>query len=143
MLPYIILRRYKMLKKIDHIGLVVKDMEKAVKFYTEIFGFKVLEKNEGRDGELILAMLAIGDIKLEIFQPIKPSSYMSFLEEHGGGVHHISFETDDIVGDTKKLKASGKKLQTEELLTFGDLLIAFIDPSDADNVLIELIEKIT
>ncbi len=130
-----------MLKKIDHIGLVVKDMEKAVKSYTEMFGFKVLEKHEGHDGELILAMLALGDIKLEIFQPIKHSSYMSFLEEHGGGVQHISFETDDIVGDTEKLKALGKKLQTEELITYGDATIAYIDPSAAENMLIELIKK--
>jgi methylmalonyl-CoA/ethylmalonyl-CoA epimerase len=130
-----------MLKKIDHIAIVVKDIEKAAKSYTGMFGFKVIEKREGPGGEFVSMMMSCGDIRLELFQPLKTGSHMRFLEEKGGGLHHISFVTDDIVKEMKKLKEQGKKLQNEEPIQMPDAKIAFIHPSAAENVLIELVER--
>lgn len=103
-----------MLKKIDHIAIVVKDAEKAAQSYADMFGFKVVEKREGPGGEFKTVMMALGDIRLEMFQPLKPGNHMKFLEERGGGLHHVSFLTDDIMKEIKTLKAQGKKLQNEE-----------------------------
>jgi methylmalonyl-CoA epimerase len=131
-----------MLKKIDHIAVIVKDIEKAAKSYADMFGFKVTEKMEGPGGEFVSMMMAAGDIGVELFQPMKPGSHMRFLEERGGGLHHVSFATDDIANDLKILKALGRRLQTEEpmVLPNGDK-VAFVHPSAAENVLIELVER--
>jgi methylmalonyl-CoA epimerase len=130
-----------MLKKIDHIAIVVKDTEKAAKSYADMFGFKVIEKREGPGGEFVSVIMALGDIRVEIFQPLKPGSHMKFLEERGGGLHHVSFLTDDIMQEIKVLKAQGKKLQNEEPIKLPNAKITFIHPSAAENVLIELVER--
>jgi methylmalonyl-CoA/ethylmalonyl-CoA epimerase len=130
-----------MLRKIDHIAIVVKDIDKAIKTYSDMFGFRVIEKREGPGGEFVSMMMSCGDIKLELFQPLKPGSNMRFLEERGGGLHHISFVTDDIMKEMQKLKEQGKKLQSEEPIQMPDAKIAFIHPSAAENVLIELVER--
>ena len=130
-----------MVKKIDHIAIVVKDIDKAAKSYAEMFGFKVLEKRDGPGGEFTSMMMSAGDIRLELFQPLKPGSHSRFLEEKGGGLHHISFLTDDIVKELKNLKAQGRKLQNEEPMVLPNAKIAFVHPSAAENVLIELVER--
>jgi methylmalonyl-CoA epimerase len=80
---------------------------------------------------------------LEFFQPLKPgTSFARFLEEKGGGLHHVSFATDDISGELNALKAQGKKLQSEEPISLpsGDK-VAFVHPEAAENVLIELVQR--
>jgi methylmalonyl-CoA/ethylmalonyl-CoA epimerase len=131
-----------MLEKIDHIAVVVKDIDKAVKSYTEMFGFKVLEKRGGPGGEFVSVMMSAGDIGLELFQPLKEgTSFARFLEEKGGGLHHVSFATHDIIKEIKNLKAQGRKLQNEEPIQLPDAKIAFVHPSATENVLIELIQR--
>jgi methylmalonyl-CoA/ethylmalonyl-CoA epimerase len=131
-----------MIKKIDHIAVVVKDLDKATKLYTEMFGFKEVENMAGPGGEFTSAMLALGDIRVELFQPLKEgTSFSKFLEEKGGGLHHVSFATDDIVKEIKNLKAQGKKLQNEEPIQLPNAKIAFVHPSAAENVLIELVQR--
>jgi methylmalonyl-CoA/ethylmalonyl-CoA epimerase len=131
-----------MLKKIDHIAVVVKDVDKAAKSYADMFGFKVLEKKEGPGGEFTSVMMASGDIHLELLMPLKSdNSFSRFLEEKGGGLHHISFATDDIIKEMKNLKAQGKKLQNEEPISMPDAKVAYVHPSAAENVLIELVQR--
>lgn len=130
-----------MIKKMDHIGVVVKDLDSAIKNYTEMFGFKVVEKMDGPGGEFKNAMLQQGDVRVELFQPLKEGSFSRFLEEKGGGIHHISFVTDNIEKEAKALKAKGKKLQNEKPIELPNAKIVFVHPSAAENVLIELVEK--
>jgi methylmalonyl-CoA/ethylmalonyl-CoA epimerase len=130
-----------MLKKIDHIAVVVKDVEKAAKAYTDMFGFKQIEKMEGPGGEFTSVMMSAGDIRVELFQPNKEGSFSRFLKEKGGGLHHVSFLTDDITQEVKTLKALGKKLQNEEPMQLPNAKIVFVHPSAAENVLIELVER--
>jgi methylmalonyl-CoA/ethylmalonyl-CoA epimerase len=131
-----------MLMKIDHIAIVVKDIKKAAKTYTDMFGFKELERMAGPGGEFTSVMLEMGSIRVELFQPLKEgTSFSKFLEEKGGGLHHVSFATDDIVKEIKNLKAQGRKLQNEEPIQLPGARIAFIHPSTAENVLIELVQR--
>ena len=131
-----------MLKKIDHIAIVVKNADEAVKSYADMFGFQVIEKREGPGGEFVSVMMALGDIHVELFAPLKEgNAFAKYLEEKGGGLHHISFMTDDIVKELKNLKAQGKKLQNEEPIQLPNAKIAFIHPSAAENVLIELVQR--
>jgi methylmalonyl-CoA/ethylmalonyl-CoA epimerase len=130
-----------MLKKIDHIAVVVKDLDKAARSYEDMFGFKVVEKMAGPGGEFTSMMLALGDIRVELFQPLKPGSFSRFLEEKGGGLHHVSFLTDDILKEVKTLRSQGKKLQNEKPMELPNAKIVFVHPSAAENVLIELVER--
>jgi methylmalonyl-CoA/ethylmalonyl-CoA epimerase len=130
-----------MLEKIDHIAVVVKDIKAAVKTYADMFGFKEVERMAGPSGEFTSVMMAAGDIRLELFQPLKEGSFSRFLEEKGGGLHHISFLTDDIVKELETLKAQGRKLRNEEPIQLPGAKIAFIHPSAAENVLIELVQR--
>ncbi|MDD5338884.1 MAG: VOC family protein [Dehalococcoidales bacterium] len=131
-----------MIKKIDHIAVVVKDIEKAVKTYQEMFGFKEVERMAGPSNEFTSVMMANGDMRIELFQPLtKDSAFARFLEEKGGGLHHISFMTDDIVKELANLKAQGRKLQNEEPRQLPNAKIAFVHPSAAENVLIELVQR--
>jgi methylmalonyl-CoA epimerase len=131
-----------MLKKVDHIAIVVKDADKALKLYSEMFGFKLKEKMGGPGGEFKAIQVSTGDITLEFLQPLKPgTSFARFLEERGGGLHHVSFVTDDIDKDLKTLKAQGRKLQNEEPISLPSAKIAFVHPSAAENVLIELVQR--
>ena len=131
-----------MVTKMDHVAVIVKDIDTAVKSYDDMFGFKVVETMQGPGGEFKSVLIANGDMRLEFFQPLKPGSFQNFLDERGGGLHHISLATDDIEGELKKLKAQGKKLVNEEpmALPSGDK-IAFVHQDAAENVLIELVQR--
>ena len=131
-----------MVKKIDHVAIIVKDIEKASKAYADMFGFKMIEKMDGPGGEFTSMMMSAGDIRIELFQPLKKgNSFAKFLDEKGGGLHHVSFLTDDIVKEVKTLKAQGRKLQNEEPMQLPNAKIVFVHPSAAENVLIELVER--
>ena len=130
-----------MLKKIDHAALVVKDLDAAVENYHDTFGFTVVERNEGPGGEFRGVMIENGPIRLELFQPLKPGSFMKFLEERGGGLHHVSFQTDDIRAEMADLKARGKRLMSDEPMELPDAKVAFVHPSAMENLLIELVER--
>lgn len=131
-----------MLKKIDHVAIVVKDVEKAVKSYADMFGFKVVERMAGPSNEFTSVMIQSGDIRVELFQPLKEgTSFSRFLEEKGGGLHHVSLVTDDIEKEIKELEARGTKLIDKQPRQLPNSRIAFVHPSSAENVLIELVER--
>jgi methylmalonyl-CoA/ethylmalonyl-CoA epimerase len=131
-----------MVTKIDHIAIVVKDADAALKLYAEMFGFKAVEEMDGPGGEFKAVLVRVGDITLEFLQPLKEgTAFARFLSERGGGLHHVSFATDDIAGELKKLEAQGRKLQNEAPLELPEAKIAFIHPSAAANVLIELVQR--
>ena len=129
--------------KIDHIAIVVKNADEAAKTYRDMFGFEVTATIEIPGGEAKVVNISRDDITLELFEPLKEGGrfdFSNFLRETGGGLHHISFTTDNIEGDFKKLKSQDRKLQSEapEVLPFGK--ICFIEAGD-EGVLIEIMEK--
>jgi methylmalonyl-CoA/ethylmalonyl-CoA epimerase len=131
-----------MVRKIDHVAIVVKDADAALKLYSEMFGFEVVETLEGPGGEFKAVLVRVGDITLEFLQPLTDeSSYARFLKERGGGLHHVSFETGDIEQEIKTLKAQGRRLINEEPISLPGARIAFIHPGTAENVLIELVQR--
>jgi len=131
-----------MINKIDHIGIVVKDADEALKTYTEMFGFEVVEEMGGPGGEFKAVLIRAGNITLEFLQPLTgEGSFAKFLKERGGGLHHVSFATNNINNDLKTLKAQGRKLINEEPMSLPSAKIAFIHPEAAENVLIELVQR--
>ena len=131
-----------MVNKIDHIGIVVKDADEAQKVYSEMFGFEVVEEMGGPGGEFKAVLVRVGNITLEFLQPLTDEgSFAKFLKERGGGLHHVSFATNNIEHDLKTLKAQGRKLLNEEPMSLPAAKIAFIHPEAAENVLIELVQR--
>jgi len=131
-----------MVNKIDHIAIVVRDADEALKIYSEMFGFEVVETIDGPAGEFKAVLVRVADITLEFLQPLTDAgSFAKFLKERGGGLHHVSFATNNINNDLKTLKAQGRKLLNEEPMSLPSAKIAFIHPDAAENVLIELVQR--
>lgn len=131
-----------MLRKIDHIAIIVRDADEAVKLYSDMFGFEVVEKMDGLGGEFKAVLARVGDITLEFLQPLtSKGSFARFLKEKGGGLHHVSFATTNIKQDLKSLKAQGRRLINEEPMSLPAAKVAFIHPDAAENVLIELVQR--
>ena len=88
-------------------------------------------------------MISAGDIRLELFEPTDPKGEMAkFLKERGGGVYHLSFTTDDIEKELSSLKAKGVKLNNEKPMNIGTAIIAFVNAESAENVSIELVQRL-
>ena len=130
------------MKKIKHIAIVVKDMDKTVETYRDMFGFEASSTLDMPGGEVRIVMISCGDITLELFQPLKETGqFADFLKETGGGLHHIAFETDNIDEDFNKLKAQGRKLQSEAPISIPSIgKICFVTAGDED-VLVELMQS--
>ncbi len=128
-----------MIKKMDHVAFVVKDAAKTAKTYADLFGFKQISTMDSP--AFASVMLGLGDIHLELFQPLAAGPMKDFLDKQGGGLYHISFLTDDIVKEIKNIKDKGKKMRQDEPMVIPGARIAFLEAAGMDNVSIELAER--
>jgi len=128
------------MEKIDHIGIAVKDLDEALKFYEQILGLKV--RDWMKIGATRGAFLRVGDVDLEPLESKDPNSLIGrHLEQKGEGIHHIAFQVKDIAATLDKLKMKGVSLLDEKPRPGGGgAQIAFLDPKSANGVLIELVE---
>lgn len=129
-----------MLKQINHLGIVVKDLEQARKLYSSILKLAVspiIEEKEFR-----VNMVQVGDVKLELMAPVgKEGAVAKFLEKHGEGIHHVCFEVEDIDLVLTLLSAQGIEFIDKNPRPGAEGKIAFIHPHSTNGVLIELVEK--
>lgn len=132
-----------MINNIDHIGIVVRSVEASLNFYTEILGLELQEIEVNEAFGVKIAFLPVGDTLVELIEPIKEGTMGSkFLKEKGEGLHHIAFEVNDIEAFLNKLKKADVSLLHDTPQPGGQgSLVAFIDPSAANSVYIELIQK--
>jgi len=131
-----------MIIKLDHIAIVVKDLERALKPYQEALGLTVSNMEEIPGQQVRIAFLPIGDTEIELLEPTAADSGVAkFLEKRGEGLHHICLEVDDLQATLAKLKAQGMRLIDEEPRDGGKgKRIAFVHPRSMNGVLIELTE---
>ena len=132
-----------MVDKINHIGIAVKSIEEALKFYTERLGLESMEAVEVPEQKVRVASLRIGESRIELVESTSPDSPIAkFLKMRGEGIHHIAFEVTDIEKRLKELKEKGVRLIDEKpRLGAHGTRIAFIHPKSTQGVLIELVEK--
>lgn len=127
--------------KIDHIGIVVRDIQTALKVYETALGLPLKEILHVPDQEVKVAFLPIGESNLELVQPTAENTGVAkFLDKRGEGIHHISIEVADIESSLAQLKAQGVQLIDEVPLQGAHGRVAFIHPKGTHGVLIELIE---
>jgi methylmalonyl-CoA epimerase len=84
-------------KRIDHVGVAVHDIERALPFFVDVLGMKVSVDVELGDGSARLAYLEAGDTTVQLVQPLLPGSVADFLTSQGEGLHHVCFAVDDLV----------------------------------------------
>lgn len=129
-----------MIPKIAHIGVAVKDLNEAEKFYTEIFSLPV---SDGEcHGELKASFIPIGDTRIELLQSTTPDGVISkFIEKKGEGVHHIAYQVDDIEKALAHLKSKGVQLiDNQPREGAHNSRVAFINPKSCHGILVELVE---
>ncbi len=129
-------------KRIDHIAIVVPNVEDATGFYEDALGLKVahVEQVEGQD--VLVAILPAGQSEVELLEPVNETSGVAkFLAKHGPGMHHLCLEVDCLDETLARLKAKGVTLINEEpTIGSGGKRIAFVHPKSTCGVLIELYE---
>lgn len=129
--------------KIDHIGVATEGIEAAAKFYRDALGLAVEEIEEVAEQKVRIAMLPVGESRIELLEPTAEDSPISkFLAKRGPGIHHIAVQVDDIRAALEGLKQKGARLIDEQPRTgAGGCLVAFVHPSSAGGVLIELVQN--
>lgn len=130
------------IRRINHIAIVVDDIEAALGFWRDSLGLKLSHVEDVPTQESIVAFLKAGNSEIELVKPTSDESGVArFLEKRGPGLHHICLEVDDIEASLNGLKANGVKLINESpLIGTGGKKIAFIHPRSTHGVLVELYE---
>ncbi len=130
--------------KINHLGIATKGLEESLEFWENALGLECVHTEVVEDQKVRVAMLPIGETRIELLEPTSDDSPISkFLEKRGGGIHHIAVEVEDIAASLAKLKAQGIRLidETPRIGAEG-CLVAFVHPSSANGVLLELTQII-
>ncbi len=130
-------------KKINHIGIAVRDIDEAARFYTEALGLQLGGIEEVPDQKVRVAFLPIGEVRIELVQPTSPDSPVAkFLEKNGPGFHHIAYEVDDVAAEVERLKAQGVRMVDQEPRKGAhNTRIAFVHPKASGGVLTELVQE--
>ena len=132
-----------MIKKVDHIGIAVKSIEEARKFYEEVLGLKVTGIEEVEDQKVKTAFIPIGESEIELLESTSEDGPVAkFIEKRGEGIHHIALQVDDIEKALEELKGKGVKL-IDEVPRYGagGAKIAFVHPKSTNGVLLEFCER--
>lgn len=128
--------------KINHLGIATKGIDDALKFWSDAVGLDNVHTEVVEDQKVRVAMLPIGESRIELLEPTTDDSPISkFLEKRGGGIHHIAVEVEDIDASLAKLKSQGMRLIDESPRIGAEgCLVAFVHPSSANGVLLELVQ---
>ena len=129
--------------KISHLGIATKGIDEALKFWQDALGLENVHTETVEDQKVRVAMLPLGETNIELLEPTSEDSPIAkFLEKRGGGIHHIAVEVENIGESLAKLKAEGARLIDEQPRVGAEgCLVAFVHPSAAGGVLLELVQK--
>lgn len=129
-----------MIDKIDHIGIAVRSIEASLPLYRDILGLGDIGIEEVPEQGVRVAMIRLGEVKIELLEALGPGSPIAkFIERRGEGIHHIALSTGDIRSAIDRLKAAGLVLVNETPTPRAmEYEVAFIHPSSTGRVLIEL-----
>jgi len=132
------------MKKIEHIGIAVKDINSANDIYEKLLGGKHYKTEEVKSEGVNTSFFQVGPNKIELLEATKPDSPIAkFIEKRGEGIHHIAFAVEDIYAEMDRLKSEGFDLLNKTPKKGADnKLVCFVHPKSANGVLIELCQEI-
>jgi len=130
------------IRKINHLAVVVSDMEAALAFWRDALGIPLAEVRDVPTEAAQVAFLPLADSEIELVLPTSEESGLAkYLAKRGPGMHHLCLEVDDLVGMLRQLKEKGIRLINEEPRSSADgKKYAFIHPESTHGVLVELYE---
>ncbi|MBE3593318.1 MAG: methylmalonyl-CoA epimerase [Thermoanaerobacter sp.] len=132
-----------MIKKIDHIGIAVKSIEEASKFYKDVLGLEITGVEVVEEQKVKTAFIPVRDSEIELLESTSDDGPIAkFIEKRGEGIQHIALQVDDIEKTLEELKQKGIKL-IDEVPRYGagGAKIAFVHPKSTNGVLLELCQR--
>ena len=128
-----------MIKKFNHVGIAVKNLDRAVEFFQETYGAKLVWRKKYQDDKMETALISIGEAQFELLASLEPKSLVDqFIESRGEGIHHVSLEVDQFDQAIEAIKAKGLRVISEA--DTEDFKAAFIHPQSSFGVLTEIIK---
>ncbi len=133
------------MKKIEHIGIAVKNIEEANATYRALLDAEPYKSEEVESEGVITSFFQLGDSKIELLAATNENSPIArFIEKRGEGIHHIAFDVEDIIAEIERLKEKGFVVIDEEPKMGADnKLVAFLHPKSSNGVLVELCQEAT
>jgi methylmalonyl-CoA/ethylmalonyl-CoA epimerase len=131
-----------MLSRIDHVGIAVRDLEKAIQVYERLLGLRVSGRERLEREGIEVALIPIGESRIELITPIDPQSKVEkFLQDRGEAVHHVAYATDDVAASLERAGAAGAQL-LDAVARPGahGTRIGFVHPKSVCGVLTEFVE---
>ena len=129
------------IKKINHVAIVVKDIDESLKFWATALGLDLHHVEDVPSQASKVAFIPVGESEIELVQPTTEDSGMAaYLEKRGEGMHHLCIEVDDIEAKMQELKDAGIRLINDVPQVLPGRKMAFIHPKSASGVLVELYE---
>lgn len=129
-----------MINKIDHLGIAVQSLDETVKYYEEALGLKCEHREEVESQKVRVAFFNVGGTHIELLEPTSPESPIAkFLEKNpNGGIHHVAYATNDIMGQLATAKNAGVRLLNETPMPGAHgKQVAFLHPKSTFGVLTE------
>ena len=129
-----------MLTKINHIGIAVISLEESIPFYRDQLAMPFVGIEEVAEQKVRVAMLGIGESKIELLEPTADDSPVAkFIEKNGPGIHHLAYEVEDLEAAIARLMAEGTRMVDEKPRAGAHgSRIAFVHPKSSNGVLTEL-----
>ena len=132
------------MKKVNHIAIAVKDIEKSNSLFAKIFGKPNYKQEIVEDESVVASFYQIGDMKVELVSPTKENTTVaSFIKKKGEGFHHICFEVESVSEEISRLRSEGFRILEPEIRKGAEgKLISFLHPKDTNGFLIELSQSV-
>ncbi len=133
-----------MIKKIEHIGIAVKDINNSNQLFKKLFGAEHYKTETVESEGVSTSFFMLGETKIELLEAkTETSAIAKFIEKKGEGIHHIAYEVDDIYLEMERLKSEGfEVLNAEPKKGADNKLIFFLHPKSTNGVLVELCQEI-
>lgn len=131
------------MKKVDHIGIAVRDLNAVLPYYTDTLGLPLMKIEEVESQKVRVAFIDASNVKLELLEAMDDQSAIyKFLEKKGEGIHHIAFGVENIEQRMEELRDNGVRLLSDKPKPgAGGAMVAFLHPKSSNGVLYELCEK--
>ena len=132
------------MRKIEHIGIAVQDIEASNKVFTKIFGLESYKSESVESESVVTSFFLVGESKIELVAATNQDSPIAkYLTKNREGMHHIAFDVEDIKAEMKRLQSEGIRTLNDQPKQGADnKLICFLHPKDTNGVLIELCQEI-
>lgn len=129
--------------RLDHLGIAVNSLEESLRFYREVLGLELAATETVEDQGVTVALLPVGDSRIELLEPVTADGAVArFIQRRGEGLHHVCYEVDDLSAKLARLREQGMRvLDGYPRRGAEGKLVAFLHPSSANGVLVELVEK--